>query len=163
MKLVFGECQITSLMISKHWFRCRQETYHYLLKWCLRSMSPFGMTRPQRVNVIQFIHCCSWKWRYFVSCVYSLYQNYCSLTVQRASKTHTEMGLAGTMIEFRGARRSLLLRVSKQWKTGNFDGILPKGPYRPCVSMAGRALLAGYHRFVEYRDTITGDKAFQVK
>ena len=27
-----------------------------------------------------------------------------------------------------------------------FDGILPKGPYLPCVSMAGRALLAGYHR-----------------
>ena len=26
------------------------------------------------------------------------------------------------------------------------EGILPKGPYLPCVSMAGRALLAGYHR-----------------
>ena len=26
------------------------------------------------------------------------------------------------------------------------EGILPKGPYQPCVSMAGRALLAGYHR-----------------
>ena len=25
-------------------------------------------------------------------------------------------------------------------------GILPKGPYLPCVSMAGRALFAGYHR-----------------
>ena len=26
------------------------------------------------------------------------------------------------------------------------EGILPKGPYLPCISMAGRALLAGYHR-----------------
>ena len=26
-----------------------------------------------------------------------------------------------------------------------FEGILPKGPYLPCLSMAGRALLAGYH------------------
>ena len=26
------------------------------------------------------------------------------------------------------------------------EGILPKGPYLPCVSMAGRAVLAGYHR-----------------
>ena len=26
-------------------------------------------------------------------------------------------------------------------------GILPKGPYLPCVSMAGRALLAGYPRY----------------
>ena len=29
---------------------------------------------------------------------------------------------------------------------GEFDGILPKGPYLPCVSMAGRALLAGYRQ-----------------
>ena len=27
------------------------------------------------------------------------------------------------------------------------EGILPKGPYPPCVSMAGRALLAGCHRY----------------
>ena len=27
------------------------------------------------------------------------------------------------------------------------EGILPKGSYLPCVSMAGRALLAGYHRY----------------
>ena len=27
-----------------------------------------------------------------------------------------------------------------------FEGILPKVPYLPCVSMVGRALLAGYHR-----------------
>ena len=26
------------------------------------------------------------------------------------------------------------------------DGIVPKGPYLPCVSMVGRALLARYHR-----------------
>ena len=30
-----------------------------------------------------------------------------------------------------------------------FEGILPKGPYLPCVSMAGRALLAGYYRNME--------------
>ena len=34
------------------------------------------------------------------------------------------------------------------WGTGSdIEGILPKGPYLPCVSMAGRALLAGYHRY----------------
>ena len=31
--------------------------------------------------------------------------------------------------------------------TPYIDGILPKGPYLPCVSMAGWALLAGYHRY----------------
>ena len=30
----------------------------------------------------------------------------------------------------------------------NIEVILPKGPYLPCVSMAGRALLAGYHRYI---------------
>ena len=29
-------------------------------------------------------------------------------------------------------------------------GILPKGPYLPCVSMAGRALLAGYPRYTYF-------------
>ena len=29
----------------------------------------------------------------------------------------------------------------------NIEGILPQGPYLPCVSMAGRALLAGYHEY----------------
>ena len=29
---------------------------------------------------------------------------------------------------------------------GHYEGILPKEPYLPCVSMAGRALLAGYPR-----------------
>ena len=30
------------------------------------------------------------------------------------------------------------------------DGILPKGPYLLCVSMAGRALLTGYHRYIRH-------------
>ena len=33
------------------------------------------------------------------------------------------------------------------WHTLHIEGILPKGPYLPCVSMAGRALLAGYPRY----------------
>ena len=34
-----------------------------------------------------------------------------------------------------------------QGMVSDIDGILPKGPYLPCVSMAGRALSAGYHRY----------------
>ena len=30
------------------------------------------------------------------------------------------------------------------------DGILPKGPYPPCLHMADRALLAGYPRYILY-------------
>ena len=44
--------------------------------------------------------------------------------------------------------------IGKQWCHDiDIDGILPKGSYLPCVSMAGRALLAGYHRYAFY---ITG-------
>ena len=34
------------------------------------------------------------------------------------------------------------------------EGILPKGPYLPCVSMAGRALLAGYHRYLNQLEIV---------
>ena len=33
------------------------------------------------------------------------------------------------------------------WASGYIESILPKGPYLPCVSMTGRALLAWYHRY----------------
>ena len=42
-----------------------------------------------------------------------------------------------------------LCRISwAKWTVGRpyIEGILPKGPYLPCVSMAGRALLVGYPR-----------------
>ena len=35
----------------------------------------------------------------------------------------------------------------------HIEGILPKGPYLPCVSMAGRALLAGYPRYASANST----------
>ena len=34
--------------------------------------------------------------------------------------------------------------------TPEFDGILPKGPYPPCLRMAARALLAGYPRIIAF-------------
>ena len=40
--------------------------------------------------------------------------------------------------------------LKTQLKT-QFEGILPKGPYPPCVSMAGRVLLAGYPRIFKLR------------
>ena len=40
------------------------------------------------------------------------------------------------------------------------EGILPKGPYLPCESMAGRALLAGYHRHVSVNWTVLGSATF---
>ena len=33
------------------------------------------------------------------------------------------------------------------------EGILPKGPYLPCISMAGRAFLAGYHQHKKHKSS----------
>ena len=41
-----------------------------------------------------------------------------------------------------------------------YEGILPKGPYLPCVSMAGRALLAGYP---QYTNCFSSTKTIAVK
>ena len=39
-------------------------------------------------------------------------------------------------------------RLRLGWRQHHIKGILPKGPYLPCVSMAGRALLAGYPQYM---------------
>ena len=51
--------------------------------------------------------------------------------------------------------------------TSKFEGILPKGPYPPCLRMADRALLAGYPRNIavwishEVRSHIYFDKNYE--
>ena len=52
------------------------------------------------------------------------------------------------LMERRAQTRAIT--VSNQ-RIAEIEGILPKGPYLPCVSMAGRALLAGYPRNIECR------------
>ena len=47
--------------------------------------------------------------------------------------------------KFNSRLDKLLLKLGYEVRV-QFEGILPKGPYLPWVSMAGRALLAGYHR-----------------
>ena len=44
--------------------------------------------------------------------------------------------------------RGLTVQISASHQA-DIEGILSKRPYLPCVSMAGRAFLAGYHRYVE--------------
>ena len=46
-----------------------------------------------------------------------------------------------TKIKLEWAHKQFIMRV-------HIKGILQKGPYLPCISMAGRALLAGYHRCI---------------
>ena len=58
------------------------------------------------------------------------------IMVHRHNECHTEPGV-------RTSISTKLLKFSHRY----IEGILPKGPYLPCVSMAGRALLAGYHRY----------------
>ena len=42
-----------------------------------------------------------------------------------------------------------MVRQRDTYRETDIDGILPKGPYPPCLRMADRALLAGYPRYVD--------------
>ena len=54
---------------------------------------------------------------------------------------------------------SLCQFLSSCWTVPtDIEGILPKGPYLPWVSMAGRALLAGYHRHLPIGIILIMDK-----
>ena len=63
----------------------------------------------------------------------------------------------------RGFHSWPIVRGTHRWPVASFsyarnihiEGILPKGPYLACVSMAGSALLAGY-----YRQVITSSRAY---
>ena len=56
---------------------------------------------------------------------------------------------------FQGTISSTFMSVCLTWKASlqkkqiYIDGFLPKEPYLPCVSMSGRALLAGFHRICD--------------
>ena len=58
---------------------------------------------------------------------------------------------------FRTRSSSLLKELSPGYRgthaTSDIEGIRPIVPYLPWVSMAGRAFLAGYHRYIIHRQT----------
>ena len=60
VKLLLGECQSKPLIISLHgsgnaWYMYFQATSHYLSQCWPRSMSPYGVTRPQWIKWIAVI------------------------------------------------------------------------------------------------------------
>ena len=69
----------------------------------------------------------------------------------RAHKYKHTNASTNTYIHMHTVHRPIHARFMKSaWKkiVSYIEGILPKGPYLSCVSMADRALLAGYHRHV---------------
>ena len=58
------------------------------------------------------------------------------------------LGSTLTLPQFKYQPYTVLFPFYKFFSLPHNEGILPKGPYLPCVSMAGRALLAGYHRII---------------
>ena len=51
-----------------------------------------------------------------------------------------------------------MLQLKRVLWCRHIEGILPKGPYLPCVSVAGRALLAGYPRIIGSHCSITNHR-----
>ena len=69
-------------------------------------------------------------------------------------KIHRAWSIMASLI-LKADIEGILPKIHRAWSImaslilkADIEGILPKGPYLPCVSMAGRALLAGYHRHV---------------
>ena len=73
----------------------------------------------------------------------------CITRIQRTvSITTTEQSTTKPCLYFRGYTSCSVKHGFPKQKLGeHIEGILPKGPYLPCVSMAGGALLAGYPRY----------------
>ena len=87
------------------------------------------------------------------------YQTYCPLISDHKPVYHHYHSLSNFLCEWRQYANKLItgsvICDGERKSYGYFayfiryfEGILPKGPYLPCVSMAGRVLLAGYPRFV---------------
>ena len=68
--------------------------------------------------------------------------------------------VSSSLIYDQKARHLYTFQIKKRVKfnlrisTLYIDGILPKGPYPPCLRMAGRALLAGYPRYLLCSSTL---------
>ena len=97
---------------------CCQTTSHYLSQYWRMFMLLYGVTRPQWAECRCIASICLTCWD--DSC-------YCF-----------EIEILNLLSPV-GALTSSLAVV-------NIEGILPKGPYPPCLRMADRALLAGYPR-----------------
>ena len=80
----------------------------------------------------------------------SFWRNFCHMllsTFSFNSGTASEGNFAKMTFLFQIFRICYMKMITIDTKTRtHFDGILPKGPYPPCLRMADRALLAGYHR-----------------
>ena len=91
-----------------------------------------------------------WDW-WFKTPSRSLWRQ-CNVIVQEGRSIET---LPGAMLThfakaYMHNQASTLTWVLKTY----IEGILPKGPYLPCVSMVGRALLVGYHRYGNSSDEV---------
>ena len=99
----------------------------------------------------------NWLQTQIITCVHT-----CAVAERRRSGSKIYSATNGSTLRSkpslssRNGRSARVLRVCVNLPTvaelrnrsAYIEGILPKGPYLPCVSMAGRALLAGYPRYV---------------
>ena len=112
---------------------CYQVIIHYLNQCWPSSVMSKAVTMLHWVNKYSKSNCFTPSVRYMYTYIF-------------LQRTHGPSCLIGTPMvkSITTLPTSLVLYAYKP----QFEGILPKGPYLPCVSMAGRALLAGYPRIM---------------
>ena len=99
--------------------------------WCL-TLSRNAWIRFSRLSVSACILCLPMEAMSCVSCSSSWHS-----AALRSAPDNVWLICSSSSVRHSAGKRN----------STNNEGILPKGPYLPCVNMAGRALLAGYHRY----------------
>ena len=104
-------------------------------------MDYYHLVEHQQLYLFIFL-CITCKWQreqFNVLCIYYNHREWTLFAVTMQSLSHTVLCVRVFIYRVKGC-----LAIAKR----DVKCIVPKGPYLPCVSMAGRALLAGYLRYV---------------
>ena len=109
------------------------ENFSYIYIYCLNVWCATCNIYTYHINI--YIYCLTY------------YNRACQSRLKTANENMNNDSLYAMATNSRICYCSLQYPWSKLRIKIYIKGILPKGPYLPCVSMAGRALLAGYHRY----------------
>ena len=140
------------------WFH--NVTNHYLNQCWLGTVPPYGDTKQQSVNMqclcihglVQERHnsIAIMHWVYVsLALTHRYHDKKCLVLVHNSCEK--EAVFMGQSCRICTAIDQAMTHWNESCAVLKYvEGILSKGPYLPCVSMAGRALLAGYHRYKEW-------------
>ena len=149
-------CHVAIYMVGGH-ISLRNKLRHYwIISWyitfCLhqnncvkwQKVFTYKTNGPSLVSLRDHALPVKWLWRtLFLSCHFYV------MTKATVAIHHERVpGQSHCLTRNPPNAMKPLMFVFSSIQNLHLEGILPKGPYLPCVSMAGRAFSAGYHRLM---------------